>query len=137
MPLSGPLIREKAKLLHDHLSGMGSTSMSAAGTSSTSSQLAASKGWFHLFKACNNLCNVKLVGEHASMDHDVAKAFPAELVSLIVEKGYLLEQVFTADETGLFGKKMPMRAKQLASRQGCKGLGYPFSSAQMPQGISW
>ena len=43
------------------------------------------------------------------MGHDAAKAFPAELVSLIEEKGYLPEQVFNADETVLFWKKMSTR----------------------------
>ena len=39
----------------------------------------------------------------------MAKVFPAELLSLIEEKGYLPEQVFNADETGLFWKKMLTR----------------------------
>ena len=38
-----------------------------------------------------------------------AKAFPAELASLIEEKGYLPEQVFNANETNLFWKKIPTR----------------------------
>ena len=59
--------------------------------------------------AVTHNAHVKFVGERASADHDMAKAFPAELVSLIEEKGYLLEQVFNADETGLFWKTMPTR----------------------------
>ena len=53
--------------------------------------------------------NVKLIGERASTDNDVAKALPADLVSLIEEKGHLPEQVFNADETSLFWKKMPTK----------------------------
>ena len=98
MALSGPLIWEKAKLLHGHLSGMGGVSMSAVGTTGNSSPFTA---WFHCFKARYNLHNIKPVGERASADHYVAKAFPAELASLIKEKGYLPEQVTNADETGL------------------------------------
>ena len=120
MPLGGPLMREKAKLLHDHLSGMGGASTSAAGTSGTSSLFSASRGWFHRFKARYNLHNDKLVEECASVDHDVAEEFPAELVNLIEEKGYLLEQVLNADATGLFfisqRSSHSVRAKQLTSR---------------------
>ena len=52
------------------------------------------------------------------MDHNAAKAFPAELTphrtpaklaNLIEEKGYLPEQVFNANETNLFWKKIPTR----------------------------
>ena len=55
--------------------------------------------------------NVKLVGERASAYHEAAKAFPAELASLIEEKEYLSEQVFNADETAfaLFWKKIPTK----------------------------
>ena len=106
---SGPLILEKAKLLHDHLSGAGGASTSAAGTSGTSSLFTASIGWFHRFKVRYNFRNINLVGECASVDHDADKAFPAELTSLIEGKGYLPGQVFNADTTGLFWEKMPTR----------------------------
>ena len=88
MTPSGPLIREKEKLLHDNLSGVGAASTSVAGTSDTSSPFTVSRGWFHCYMVQYHLRNVKLVGECASTDHDAAKAFPAELVSLIEEKGY-------------------------------------------------
>ena len=52
-----------------------------------------------------NLRHVKLVRERAFADHNAAKAFPAELVSLIEEKGFVREQVFNADETDCFGKR--------------------------------
>ena len=68
---SGQLIREKAKLLHDHLSGAGGASTSAACTSGTSSPFTVSRGRFHRFKAQYNLRNVKLVGKRAFVDHDI------------------------------------------------------------------
>lgn len=48
-------------------------------------------------------------GESASADHEAAKKFPDELKLIIEEGGYLPQQVFNADETGLFWKKMPSR----------------------------
>ena len=50
--------------------------------------------------AVTHNARIKLVGEHASVDHDAAKAFPAEPTSLIKEKRFLPDQVFNDDETG-------------------------------------
>uniref|UniRef100_UPI00358F9A1E putative CENPB DNA-binding domain-containing protein 1 n=1 Tax=Myxine glutinosa TaxID=7769 RepID=UPI00358F9A1E len=86
MPLSGPLVREKAKRIYDHLSGVGGASTSDVpsddGTSSATS-FTASRGWFHHFKELYCLKSVKLSGERASVDHEVAKAFLAQLARLI------------------------------------------------------
>uniref|UniRef100_UPI00358FE200 tigger transposable element-derived protein 1-like n=1 Tax=Myxine glutinosa TaxID=7769 RepID=UPI00358FE200 len=110
--IDGPLIHEKAKLIYDQLSGTGGASTSDAlsdnGTNSATS-FTASRGWFHRIKERYCLKNVKLSGERASADHEVAKVFPAQLTRLIEEKGYRPEQVFNADETGLFWKRMATR----------------------------
>ena len=66
-----------------------------------------SSGEFDHFKKCYCLINVKLTGECASTDHEVSKMFAVQLAQLIEEKGYLPEQAFNADKTGLFWKKMP------------------------------
>ncbi|KAF0746713.1 tigger transposable element-derived protein 1-like [Aphis craccivora] len=102
VPLSSIIIREKAKQLHQHFTS------SSKGDSENSSFL-ASKGWFEKFKNRCNLHNVKLVGESASADHLAAKNFPIELKNVIEQGGYTPEQVFNADETGLFWKRMPSR----------------------------
>ena len=130
---------EKVKLLHDNLSGTGGASTSMVGTSGNSNPFTASRRWLHRFKAQYNLRNIKLIGECASADHDAAKAFPAELASLI-EKGYLPEQVFNADETGFFWKKMPTRtfisAREQRSRlQARKGPGIPSALHKRRRGL--
>ena len=91
--------------IYEHVAGAGGASTSDAGPSDLN-KFQASKGWFDRFKKRYSLHNVKLSGEHASIDHKVAKMFPAQLMQLSQEKGYLPEQVFNADETGLFWKKM-------------------------------
>jgi hypothetical protein len=48
--------------------------------------------------------NLKLTGEAAGAD-DVAENFPAKFLSVIQENGYLPQQVFNLDETGLFWKR--------------------------------
>jgi len=40
-------------------------------------------------------------------DHDAMKNCPPQLMYLIETKGLMLEQVFNAEEMGLFWKRMP------------------------------
>jgi hypothetical protein len=59
-----------------------------------------------MFKRRANLHNLKLGGEASSADNDAASTYPAHLAHLIEECGYCARQVFNAEETGLFWKKM-------------------------------
>jgi hypothetical protein len=79
-----------------------SSIISSSKGDSENSSFFASKGWFEKFKNRCYLHNVKLVGESASADHLAAKNFPIELKNVIEQGGYTPEQVFNADETGLF-----------------------------------
>lgn len=102
-PLSSALIREKASRLHSHFLQEMPTSSIA------STNFNASKGWFENFKKRHSLHNLKLQGESASADIDAAKSYPATFLKIVKDKGYTPQQVFNADETGLFWKKMPNR----------------------------
>ncbi|XP_053145978.1 tigger transposable element-derived protein 1-like isoform X2 [Hemicordylus capensis] len=100
-PLSARMICNKARKIYRHLvesSGEGDPE-----------KFQASKGWFENFKKRFSLHNVKLSGEIASADQQAAATFPAELKRLIQERGYVPDQVFNADETTLFWKRMPDR----------------------------
>lgn len=48
-------------------------------------------------------------GETASSDHKAAEEFVKKFEELINQEGYIPQQVFNCDETGLFWKKMPRR----------------------------
>lgn len=102
VPLSSQIIREKAKQLHSHFS-------QSLGEASDTPQFLASKGWFERFKTRFTLHNVKLVGEAASADHKAAEEFPSEFKKIVEEGEFCAEQVFNADESGLFWKRMPSR----------------------------
>ncbi|XP_063229577.1 tigger transposable element-derived protein 1-like [Bacillus rossius redtenbacheri] len=83
----------------------------------------ASRGWFQRFKARYSFHNIKLTGEAASSDTDATKEFIPKLEKIIEEGGYMPKQVFNADETGLFWKRMPARtyiAKQERTAPGFK-----------------
>jgi hypothetical protein len=95
---------------------------SESGESSGGTTFLASKVWFENFKRCFNVHNVKLVGESASADFVAAESFPDELRKLIVDKGYLPEQVFNADESGLFWKRMPSRTYLAKSEKPAAGF---------------
>lgn len=69
----------------------------------------ASKGWFERFKNRHSLHNIKLQGEAARADINAAKEYHGQILKIIEEVNFKPEQVFNADETGLFWKKMPKR----------------------------
>lgn len=112
IPISSALIRAKARKIFEHMKS----------DSDSSFDFQASKGWLENFKKRYNLHNIKLTGESASADHDAAKIFPVEFKQIIQEGGYLPQQVFNADETGLFWKKMPNRTFLSKSERSAPGF---------------
>ncbi|XP_064083804.1 tigger transposable element-derived protein 1-like [Macrobrachium nipponense] len=70
----------------------------------------ASKGWFEKFKRRFGLRSIPLYGEAASANQEAAHRYVEdEFPKFIKEGGYIPEQVFNMDETGLFWKRMPSR----------------------------
>lgn len=49
------------------------------------------------------------MAEAASADHDAASEFPVKFLTIIEEKGYKSQQVFSEDETGFLWRKMSFR----------------------------
>lgn len=104
VPIDGRTIREKALSLYKKFKPVNED-----GETSTSKEFKASIGWLHSFKSRFALKNIQVTGESASADVEAAKNYPAQFKAIIESKSYLPEQVFNADETGLFWKKMPTR----------------------------
>ncbi|XP_070582411.1 homocysteine-responsive endoplasmic reticulum-resident ubiquitin-like domain member 2 protein isoform X1 [Erythrolamprus reginae] len=83
---------------------------STSSASSAPATFTSSKGWFYKFQRRYGLKSVSLHGEAASADTGAAENFVRRTFKdLIAEGGYLPEQVFNMDETGLFWKRMPSR----------------------------
>ncbi|GFV40879.1 tigger transposable element-derived protein 1 [Trichonephila clavipes] len=78
-------------------------------TSQAGKEFSASKGWLTGFLKRNALHNIKITGESATADESAAKIFPEEPAKIIEDGDYSADQVFNADETGLYWKKMPNR----------------------------
>lgn len=131
MPLSGQCLRFKAMQIYDYVAKTDKTVSIEPTAEETRSvdelmplnelnvetptqkkakvEFSASKGWLENFKKRFSLKNICLSGEAASSDTEAAKQYPAELKKIIEDGGYVDDQIFNADETGLFWKKMPKR----------------------------
>ena len=102
--ISEAIICEKAKALYADLLRQ------VAGSSKEEQvEFKASRGWFEKFRKRTGIHSVVRHGEAASSDAAAAAAFKTEFKSLVESEGYLPQQVFNCDETGLFWKKMPRR----------------------------
>ena len=64
--------------------------------------LLANHCWFERFKLRYSLLSLKLKGELASGDVDAAQEYPANFAEIINDNSYTPDQVFNADESGLF-----------------------------------
>ncbi|XP_055633874.1 tigger transposable element-derived protein 1-like [Toxorhynchites rutilus septentrionalis] len=86
-------------------------------------EFSASKGWFYRFIRKHSIRNVQIKGESASADLKAAKSYPAEFKQLIeVDGKYHPDQVFNADETGVFWKKMPSRTYVAKAEKSASGF---------------
>lgn len=68
-----------------------------------------SHGWFEKFKKRSGIHNVLRHGEAASANAEAAEKFISDFADYIDAEGFVPQQVFNCDETGLFWKKMPNR----------------------------
>ncbi|GBM22811.1 Tigger transposable element-derived protein 1 [Araneus ventricosus] len=67
------------------------------------------RGWFDNFRKRTVIHSVVRHGEAASSDVKAAENYLKTFSELIEANGYIPQQVFNCDETGLFWKKMPNR----------------------------
>ncbi|CAM4695367.1 unnamed protein product [Lepidochelys kempii] len=102
VPINGNTLQEKALSLYVLFKPP-----AKEGQPSDEKEFKASQGWLNSFRNRFNLKNVQTIREAAFANGEAAKAYPEQLKKIIDEKGYLPEQVFNADKTGLVWKKMP------------------------------
>ncbi|BFZ15078.1 hypothetical protein BsWGS_18117 [Bradybaena similaris] len=69
----------------------------------------ASRGWFEKFKRRTRIHSVVRHDEATSSDQKGAEEFVRKFEQLVKDEGYIAQQVFNCDETGIFWKKLPRR----------------------------
>jgi hypothetical protein len=65
--------------------------------------------WFERLKKLAYIHSLRLSNEAASANSEAASIYPEELQKIVIEGGFPPKQIFNADETGLFWKRMPSR----------------------------
>jgi len=76
---------------------------------SSADEFKARKGWFDNFKKSRGIHSVVRHVEAASSNNDAAENFVEKFKEFVDRQGFIPEQVFSCDETGLFWKKMSKR----------------------------
>lgn len=96
-PISGPLLQAKAAEVHEALNG------------DKDSNFKCSKGWVTRWKKRHGVRQVRITGEIRSADVAAAEAFLPKLQEIVEENDLSPEQVYNADETGLYHRMLPDR----------------------------
>ncbi|KAF0712292.1 jerky protein-like, partial [Aphis craccivora] len=94
IPISGEIICEKARLFHREITKQ-------------KDGFTASRGWLDNFKHRHGIRRLKITGEKLSCDEAAIEPFRNELQRVINENNLDLEQIYNADESGLFWRMLP------------------------------
>lgn len=94
-PVNGVICAEKAKIFFEFLGLEGNFD--------------ASSGWLYHFKQRYGICELDIQGEVLSGDKDTAEKFVVEFNNFFTAENLLPEQIFNADESGLYWKCLPSK----------------------------
>lgn len=106
-PVSGPIISAKAKIFFDLLGLEGNFD--------------ATSGWLHRFKKRHGIREIGVHGEKLSSDQQAADDFRRDFEEFVLSEDLSYEQIYNADESGLFWKCLPTRTLAFASEQQATG----------------
>ncbi|KAJ3649085.1 hypothetical protein Zmor_020847 [Zophobas morio] len=107
-PISGPMCLRQAQLFHEKLN--------------PGENFKASNGWLYRFKKRHGIRELSIEGEKLSADEVALTEFCYELENIILERDLKLDQVYNADETGLFWKTMPTKTLAHESEKCASGF---------------
>lgn len=103
IPVSGPMLQEKAKIISESLNVH---------------EFKASNGWLESFRQRNNIQCKLLSGESADANVEVSEDWKRKIPSLVAE--YDVSDIFNADESGFFYRQLPTRTL-VKMGESCKG----------------
>lgn len=81
----------------------------------------ATNGWLHRFKQRHGIHSVGVQGEKLSSDTIGAKTFAEDFNKYLHENNYDLNQVYNADESGLYYRALPKRTLIGGNERGASG----------------
>ncbi|GBN90732.1 Tigger transposable element-derived protein 2, partial [Araneus ventricosus] len=108
VPLSGPLLMEQAKIFHRSMN--------------LTTDYSYTTGWLTKFKKRRGIRQLKICGDKASADAEAAEDFVNEFVSLVETEKLSPEQIYIADETGLFWRYVPRSTLATADEKDATGV---------------
>ncbi|XP_036338616.1 jerky protein homolog-like [Rhagoletis pomonella] len=106
--VSSEILREKAKVFCSEIYG-------------SNVEFFASKGWFNNFRSRYGIKFLKISGEKLTNDSTAVQPFIEQLQTKIREKGLTNSQIYNADETALFWKKLPDKTLALRTEKTAPG----------------
>lgn len=115
IPISGPILVAKAKFFNDALG--------------LSTEFNASSGWLHRFKSRHGIRELSIQGEKLSGDSEAVAEFRKTFKAFITENQLSTEQIYNADETGLYYRRLP--SKSLASENEKSAPGYKIGKERL------
>ncbi|KFM78161.1 Jerky protein, partial [Stegodyphus mimosarum] len=93
VPFMGPMLMAQAKLFHEEMN--------------LNTESRYSTGWLTKFKNRHGIRQLKISGEKVSANTKAAEEFANEFIELITSEQLSPEQIYDADETGLFWQYVP------------------------------
>ncbi|XP_067930250.1 tigger transposable element-derived protein 1-like [Watersipora subatra] len=115
--INQPVISHKAMALFDDLVEAQRNGEDEGSAQKTPPNFKASHGWYERFKRRTGIRPAIRHEEAASSAKKEVDNFVKKFGKLISDEGYMPQQVFNCDETGLFWKKMPHHTSITAKEQ--------------------
>ncbi|XP_067139686.1 jerky protein homolog-like [Centruroides vittatus] len=114
-PITGPLVCEKTLEMNKKLGG--------------NADFKATAGWLKHFKSRHAIRELNIHGEKLSADTESAECLKESFKNTIDKEDYQKTNVYNADETGLYWKKMP--TKTLVSKNEMSAPGFKVSKSRI------
>ncbi|XP_066137377.1 jerky protein homolog-like [Euwallacea fornicatus] len=108
VPISGEILKERAKLLNQKLK--------------ETENFVASDGWLQRFKGRYGIRLLSISGEKLSAQPQLVQPFKEKLIKIIKELDLRMEQIYNADESGLYWKMLPEKTYAASYEKSAPGI---------------